>query len=226
MAGPLNTGGGRIACAGWALALLTMQASPLAAQPTAASAPTTGSTRTVIPLHGQLLVFQQPAGFELLGEQQQGALYLREALPAGEDRSNWTQMLTVLVHRGSPDGLEASPGALVRGLAAAYQQACPRSFATRALADAALPEGHPLYAAVLGCGSLGEGAQRRAEQVLVVTIKRAEVYFTLQWAQRGQAQERAPQLPMEQWAARFQQLAPLKVCDRLPGERAPYPSCP
>lgn len=199
--------------------LLAPQASAQAA--TAAEAP----TRTVIPLHGQLLVFQQPAGFELLGEQQQGALYLREALLKGEDRANWTQMLTVLVHRGSPDGLEASPDALVRSLAAAYQQACPRSFATRVLADAALPEGHPLYAAVLGCGSLGEGAQRRGEQVLVVTIKRAEVYFTLQWTERSEAQERAPQLAMEQWAARFQQLAPLKVCDRLPGERAPYASC-
>ncbi len=182
-------------------------------------------TRTVLPLHGQLLVFQQPAGFVLLGEQEQGGLYLREALPAGEDRSNWTQMLTVLVHRGSPEGLEAAPVALVRGLAAAYQQACPRSFATRTLADAALPEGHPLYAAVLGCGAMGEGAQRRGEQVLVVSIKRAELYFTLQWAERSEAQERAPQLTMEQWAARLQQLAPLKVCDRLPGERAPYASC-
>lgn len=193
----------------------------LAQAAAAAGAP----TRIVIPLHGQLLVFQQPAGFVLLGEQQQGGLYLREALPEGEDRGNWTQMLTVLVHLGSPDGLEASPGALVRGLAAAYEQACPRSFATRTLADAALPEGHPLHAAVLGCGALGEGAQRRGEQVLMVSIKRAELYFTLQWTERSAAQERAPVLAMEQWAARFMQLAPLKVCDRLPGERAPYASC-
>ena len=78
---------------------------------------------------------------------------------------------------------------------------------------------------MLGCGAIGVGPQRRAEQVLVVSIKRAEVYFTLQWTERGAAQEREPQLAMEQWAARFQQLAPLKVCDRLPGERAPYSSC-
>ncbi|HRI57873.1 MAG TPA: hypothetical protein PK170_12355, partial [Anaerolineae bacterium] len=90
----------------------------LAGGQTAAN-PMAPSTRTVIPQHGQLLVFQQPAGFVLLGEQQQGGLYLREALPEGEDRSNWTQLLTVLAHRGSPDGLEATPAGLVRGLAAA-----------------------------------------------------------------------------------------------------------
>ncbi|MFO1253282.1 MAG: hypothetical protein U1E77_19615 [Inhella sp.] len=203
------------------LALLALLACAASSAPSWAEP----GSRTVIPLHGQLLVFQQPAGFVLLGEQQQGGLFLREALPEGEDRGNWTQMLTVLVHLGSPDGLEASPGALVRGLAAAYEQACPRSFATRTLADAALPEGHPLHAAVLGCGALGEGAQRRGEQVLMVSIKRAELYFTLQWTERSAAQERAPVLAMEQWAARFMQLAPLKVCDRLPGERAPYASC-
>jgi len=72
---------------------------------------------------------------------------------------------------------------------------------------------------------VGEGAQRRGEQVLMVAVKRAELYFALQWAERTPAQDKAPEFRMEQWAQRFHQLAPYKVCDRLPGERPPYPSC-
>jgi hypothetical protein len=59
----------------------------------------------------------------------------------------------------------------------------------------------------------------------VIAIKDAAEFYTLQWAERGIAAPAALAADDSRWRGRLQQLAPIILCPKQPGEAPPYPSC-
>lgn len=93
--------------------------------------------------------------------------------------------------------------------------------------DAPVVNDHATYAALISCGSLPPEDQLPAhsETVLVVAIQGSQDFYTVQWAERGAPQGGPDRQDMATWYARLKALQPIAVCDRVPGERAPFPSC-
>jgi hypothetical protein len=60
---------------------------------------------------------------------------------------------------------------------------------------------------------------------LLIAVKGFSDYYTIQWAERAAPSNEAPILDDTKWSARFRRLNPIKLCDRVPNEPAPYPSC-
>jgi len=77
---------------------------------------------------------------------------------------------------------------------------------------------------VIGCGSVDSGPARHSETALLIAIKGTSDYYTIQWAERGQATDKPP-IDDEKWSARLRELRPVDLCPIVAGEAAPYPSC-
>lgn len=86
-------------------------------------------------------------------------------------------------------------------------------------------DGHDAYAVVASCGSVGTEGAAHSETTLIVAIKGAEDYYTIQWAERSEAAAEPLDIDDDAWRQRFEQLSPIRLCPILPGESAPYPSC-
>jgi len=61
--------------------------------------------------------------------------------------------------------------------------------------------------------------------MLLIVLKGREDYYTVQWATRGPAQATPVELSRGEWMERLRRLQPIKLCDPVPGESPPYPSC-
>jgi hypothetical protein len=61
--------------------------------------------------------------------------------------------------------------------------------------------------------------------MLLIVLKGREDYYTVQWATRGPAQAKPVELSRGDWMERLRRLQPIKLCDPVPGESPPYPSC-
>ena len=64
-----------------------------------------------------------------------------------------------------------------------------------------------------------------SESALLIAIKGAADYYTVQWAERGPASPRPIAFDEAMWNERFDKLGPIKLCPIKPGEPPPYPSC-
>ena len=49
--------------------------------------------------------------------------------------------------------------------------------------------------------------------------------YTVQWAARGPASPKPIDLDIPTWKSRADTLALTRICDKVAGEAAPYPSC-
>lgn len=56
-------------------------------------------------------------------------------------------------------------------------------------------------------------------------VKGTQDYYSIQWAERGPAQAIRVVFDEQHWLARLKELMPVVLCDRVTGEKAPYPSC-
>ena len=61
--------------------------------------------------------------------------------------------------------------------------------------------------------------------VLLLAVKGVEDFYSIQWAERGVASSQAPVFDEGLWKQRYQQLSPIRLCTRVPGEVPPFPSC-
>jgi len=77
---------------------------------------------------------------------------------------------------------------------------------------------------VIGCGRVDSGPTRHSETALLITLKGASDYYTIQWAERGPETDEPP-VNDEHWQARLRELSPIDLCPIVAGEAAPYPSC-
>jgi hypothetical protein len=181
------------------------------------------SFRVISPIFGQLVSFAMPSHFAVVFENTRGGHYIREAVLKGETPERWTQMITVTGEKGMTLISGSSPEKFVGTIAGGFKSACPDSFAARPLGEANFGrfEG---FVAVIGCGRIDSGPTRHSETALLITLKGASDYYTIQWAERGPESDEPPVNDVS-WQARLRDLGPIDLCPILPGEAAPYPSC-
>jgi hypothetical protein len=192
--------------------------SPAQAQGPKAGAP--ASFTVISPIFSQLVAFSMPSNFVAGYEKTNGGSYTREAVPKGESLQKWTEMITVTGAKGL--AATASAEKFAGTIASGFQRACPGSFAAKG--SVLKTGGLDAFVSVVGCGKVGDGADVRSEMALIVAIKGSADIYTVQWAERAAPSGKAD-VENTKWQERLRQLAPLRVCSIVSGEKAPYPSC-
>lgn len=178
----------------------------------------------VSPIFGQLLVTAFPSGFTLAFEKTNGGQYIREAVLQGESVEKWTQMLTITGNKGLASNANLSPRKFAEISAGSFKKACPNSFSAKSIGEGKI-DGYDGFVVILSCGTSPTTAGQTSESALIVTIKGASDYYTIQWAERAEKSDTPIELTPAKWVARFNQLNPIKLCTIIEGEAAPYPSC-
>jgi hypothetical protein len=178
----------------------------------------------ISPIFGQLVAFTQPSRFVPAVEEPTAGRYIREAVPKGETVESWTEMITITGIKGTAADPQASPEGFATSIVEGFKRACPETFATQMLSDDPIDD-HDAFAVVASCGSVGPKGAAHGETALIVAIKGAADYYTIQWAERSEAASEPLDIDDDTWRDRFEQLSPIRLCPIVPGERAPYPSC-
>lgn len=180
--------------------------------------------KVISPVYGQLFMHTLPAGFKPVFEDTQPTGYIRESVLAGETVKQWTQMVSVTGVKGLAAKPNASPQVLAAGIAGGFKRVCPASYSGISLGPTSI-DGFDAYVAVASCGTVTTPGGVSSETALLIVIKGAEDYYTLQWAERGEPSKTPLKFESDRWQERFNQLMPIKLCPIVPGEAAPYPSC-
>lgn len=178
----------------------------------------------VMPVFSQLVAWRLPPGFLRANEKVDGKHYLFESVRRGDTLDGWSQMVSLTGAAGLADQPEVTPGAFARNLATGFMRTCPDSYYGVEL-DAPAVEGHATYAAVAGCGEVPGSKPAHGETALIVVIKGTHDYYTVQWAERYPGQSAPPRIDADLWSRRLAELMPIRLCERVPGEQPPYPSC-
>jgi len=181
--------------------------------------------RWIAPIYGQLLSFSFPfpRGIKPDYVKVNGPSFIQESVPEGETVDQWTQMITVTGAKGLASKPNLSPRKFAENMAEGYHSRCPDSFSSASVFDGKIA-GYDGFAVVLSCGTspLTVG---KSESVLVNVIKGDSDYYTVQWAERTEASSTPIAIDTNKWLERFKRLEPIKLCQIVPGESAPYPSC-
>ena len=178
----------------------------------------------ISPIFSQLVAFKMPLVFHVVNEETGTHSYIREAVPQGETVDRWTQMITVTGYQGVAADPGPPPAAIINTIADGFKKACPDTITIGDLGSPPI-DGHPAELAYLACGNVSEGVNSHSEATLILVIKGAQDYYSIQWAERGHAQATRVVFDEQHWLARLQQLMPVFLCDKVPDEEAPYPSC-
>lgn len=180
------------------------------------------AARAVTPVFSQLVSFSYPSGFVPAFEDSKPGGYIQESVLRGETVERWTQMLTLSGARDLAVNAQMTPSRFAGSVATGFKNACPQSYAALGLGDLRVGN-YDAFAAVIGCGIAPGGA--RSEVALLLVVKGERDYYTLQWAERAEPVNGPVALDAAKWSERLQRLMPVKLCARVPGEVAPYPSC-
>ncbi|MFL9881029.1 hypothetical protein PQR63_21700 [Herbaspirillum rhizosphaerae] len=180
--------------------------------------------KSVTPIYSQLLYMGYPRGFKVASENTSSQRYIREAVPEGEDLGAWTQMVTISGVRETASEATISPANYAEHIAAGFRRACSDSFSQRKMSEG-IVNGYEQYIMIVSCGQSPATAGRTSEAALVIVIKGERDYYTVQWAERGMPSALPMRIDMAKWISRYQQLAPVRLCARVAGEKEPYPSC-
>jgi hypothetical protein len=181
----------------------------------------------ITPVFSQLIRFRYPGSFKGVLQKTNGNYFVLQLVPDGETAQAWSQMVTLTGHQGLASTPFLTPELIAGTVSDRFQKLCPETFAIQTLGPLQTggTQPHDGFALVMGCGSVQDPAGRHSETALVVAIKGMADYYTLQWAERGPASERKPDLTDRRWPERLNQFKPVILCPILPGEPAPYPSC-
>ena len=182
------------------------------------------SLLAISPIFSQLVAFKMPLAFHVVNEETGAHSYIREAVPQGETAEQWTQMITVTGYKGVAADPGPPPAVLINTLADGFKKACPDTITIGDLGEHPI-DGYPAGLAFLACGNATEGGNSRSESAVVLVVKGTQDYYSIQWAERGPAQASRVAFDEQHWLARLKQLMPVLLCDRVSGEKAPYPSC-
>jgi len=179
--------------------------------------------RWIAPIYGQLLSFSFPREFKSAYAKANGPSYIQESVPEGETVDEWTQMITVTGVKGLASKPDFSPKKFAEDMAGRMKGRCPNSFSAASIFDGKIG-GHDAFAAVLSCGTSPLAAGHN-ESFLVTVIKGDSDYYTVQWAERAEVSSTPIAIDTARWLERFKKLGPIKLCQIVPGEAAPYSSC-
>ncbi len=207
----------------YALVFLTALAASLT--PVASPAAETNPSMTLTtPVFGQIVSYTLPAGFAHGYENVSATGYIQESVPAGETVDDWTQIITMT---GAKDaaGADQPLEAAAQNTLARYRDACPKTLSAQSFGPSRI-DGRESLTVFLGCGGIktADGGEI-SEKSVVSFIKGTTEVYTLQWAEHTPATTTAPDYDQALWTDRLSKLAPIRICDRVAGEGAPYPSC-
>jgi hypothetical protein len=177
----------------------------------------------IAPVFSQIVTMPVPDGFVAAFEDSNGDSYINEAILEGDTFDQWRQMITLTGIRAMAEG---DPNQVAQSfaeyLAGNYQAACPDTFSASSLNAPDVRGAEAVFAGFLGCGDNGYG-QSEAMGFLIL-VGSSDVY-SLQWAERG-PMTGPPVYDAGLWGPRLAELtASARICDRVEGETAPYPSC-
>lgn len=193
----------------YALPLLCLLASPVCAE----------DLMVVKPVYSQLVALPMPANFVAGTDEDKDGYYIMDYAPKGETMDVWTQLISL---GGAKDEAPLKSVAdIAAELAVTYKEACPATFSTKTLPTPKVHGASEVFSGYLGCGDAGGQSEA---MVFLVLKGRSEIY-TVEWAEHrpGQARPTAPDPAV--WGPRSDALAHIRICDKVPGEKAPYPSC-
>lgn len=184
-----------------------------------------GMTMTT-PVFGQIVTYQLPAGFQPVYEDSGTGGYIQEAVPTNETVNDWSQMITMTGIKDAEGQADMLEGA-AQVLAGHFQQACAETFTGTSFGATEI-NGLSGLVVFLGCGTVApseEDQEARSETAVIVYVKSAFGYVTVQWAERGPPVAARPVYDIDTWKPRLAQLLPIRLCDAVAGEEPPYLSC-
>jgi hypothetical protein len=176
----------------------------------------------VTPIFSQVIALEYPTRFKTVKEEAKGGSYIQESVKAGDTVERWSEMITVTGRRGAAALPQASAKSFVLDIFKNFQSACPATFSTLELGSRKV-DGREGFAAIASCGSVStteEAAKNAAhsETALILGIKGSADIYTVQWAQRGQPSAHPLPLDAAVWVDQFNQLNPIRVCERGPNQ--------
>lgn len=174
----------------------------------------------VSPIYSQLVALPTPDTFAAGSEDNRDGFYILELAPKGETMDVWTQLITLTGAKG--EASLKSAGDIATEIGNSYQAVCPDTFSARTFAAPKVKGASEVYSGYLGCGDNTKG---QSEAVVFVVLKGAEEIYTVQWAEHGPVQAKPMDPDLAHWQPRIGALGQARVCDKVPGEKAPYPSC-
>jgi hypothetical protein len=182
-------------------------------------------TTFIAPVYAQLVSFTLPDGFAVAFEDPAPSFYIIEATLQGQSVETWTQLISLTGARNGVRGDVVENAALyASNIAAFYQQHCPDSYSTQTLPTPVIPGVLDAVAVYFACGPGADMAQ--AEGVVMLVLSGRKDIYTLQWAERFDAPDGPVPYDAARWAPRLAALAQdARLCNPVPGEAAPYPSC-
>jgi hypothetical protein len=181
------------------------------------------SSPVVMPVFSQLLLFAMPKNFKPASDSVKFGKFIQQSVPIGQDLNRWTEMITVTGEQNAAGRPGITPRKLAEGIAGFFKKTCPDSFAVASFGPLKV-ERYDGFATVISCGTADEVVPQ-SETLLLVTIKGDKDLYTLQWAELGPASKTALPIDAARWQDRLARIAPVLLCDIVPGEAPPYPSC-
>lgn len=177
------------------------------------SAPAAPSIEAITPIFSQVVTWNMPLTFHGVNEKTRGNFYIMEAVPLGEDINQWSQLITITGVADAATKPELTPELYAGNLAASYQKSCPDSFAAETLVAPGVGD-YTTFAALLSCGYSKEDLHPQSETAVVLVIKGAHDYYTLQWAEHADAQSGPMNPSLTKWQNRLDQLLPIHLSER------------
>jgi len=195
-----------------------------------AQAPTTASPTFVtatMPVYAQMIRFRVPVSYApAFSKNNEGKFYIFEMVPKGETVDRWTSMMTITGQNGAVTTIPPLRD-YIGNFFSRYQKACTKTFSAKPISDAKI-NGHAAVLVYFSCGQLlkaGYGPEGYSESVVIAFIQGAKDLYTVQWAARGAGQDKPIPFDAAKWQSRLDLLHAVRLCEKVPGEAAPYPSC-
>lgn len=180
-----------------------------------------------MPVFSQIVLFPAPSAYQpAFSKNNENKFYIFEMVPKGETLEKWSGMITITGQNGASAALPTLRD-YIGNFYNLYQNACPNTFSAKPIGDANI-NGHVAILVYFSCGQLRKaeyGPNGHSESVAIAFIQGKKDLYTLQWAERGAPQEKPIPFEAARWQKKLDKLRAARVCDRVPGEAAPYPSC-
>jgi hypothetical protein len=192
-----------------------------------ALAETPAAPRIATPVFSQLVVFSLPPEFKSgkpTYEKNSGSFYIREQVPEGETLGKWSRMITLTATRGLAANPDATPQAMLARMTADFQRNCPDTFSSAAPGSQKV-DGYDAYEVIVSCGRVQSDKQSHSDSAIMLSVRGANDYYTLQWTERGRDSTQPLSIDVAYWTRQLARLNPIRLCPIVPGEAAPYPSC-
>lgn len=200
---------------------------PDSACPHGNTSTTAKSSMRISPIFGELFAHNIPAQFQFNSEQTRGDVFVRALTLATDQTSVWTQRLLLISTKNLAKQADQTAKTLASKIAKGFQQACPTTYSGSVVLEGKTPTGHEMFVMMANCGSHTLTAAKTAtsESTLVVAIRGNLNMYTVQWSERGTAQDTALVPSMAAWMERLKTMGPILVCEQKPDEPAPFLSC-